>query len=94
MGSRQTHLLANTKSFDDRAISIHILYLQVIEKAAPLAHHPQQPSARMVILGVNLEMVRQIVDLFTQDRDLYFGRTGIGDMNPVAVNDFVLPLSG
>jgi len=87
-------LLTNTKSVDDRTIPVHILGLQVVEKAAPLAHHFQQSPARMVVFGVDLEMVRQIGDFFTQNCYLHLRRSCVGAMNSIGVDYFNLPLSG
>jgi len=57
-------LLAYSEPFDHCSISTHILALQIIQKAPPLADHPEKSAARMMILCVNLEMIRQVIDFF------------------------------
>ena len=56
-------LLPDSKLINYCAIAIHIRRLQVVEQPSTLSDHSQKTSTRMVILGVNLEMIGQIADL-------------------------------
>src|SRR5579862_2522610 len=78
-------LLAQPEALDQRAIALDVAALQVIELAAALAHEPQQPAARMEILDVRLEMLREHVDALGEQRDLDLGGSG------VALRALVLP---
>ena len=51
--------------------------LQVVEQLAPLTDHAQQTAARMVILGMCLEVFGQVRDTRSQQRHLDFGRTRV-----------------
>jgi len=46
-----------------------------------------------MILFMNLEMLRQVLDAVTQQSDLHFRRTGIGIVRFKFFNDFVFFLS-
>jgi hypothetical protein len=86
-------LLAYTKSFDHYAIPIDILRLQVIQKTPALSDHSQKTTAGMMVFGMSFEVVGQISDLFAQNCDLHLGRTRIGVVRSVAIDDLGLPLS-
>ena len=86
-------LLADSESFNDGAIPIWILGLQIIKKPTALTHHLEKPSAGMMILRMNFEMLRQISNSFTQDGNLDLGRTRIFIMCTIGVHDLALLLS-
>ena len=46
-------------------------------KAAALADHGDQAAARVKVLLMHIQMVRQVLDTLGQYGDLHFGRTGI-----------------
>jgi hypothetical protein len=50
-------LFAHSEPFDYGSVTIDILRLKIIKEPAPFADHLQQPSAGMMILGVDLEML-------------------------------------
>src|SRR5512145_685003 len=75
--SPRKSLFTYTKPFDNGPISRNILVLEVIQKAAPFPDHSQKTSARMVILGMRFEMLRQVSDFFAQNGNLHFWRPGI-----------------
>jgi len=90
IGAIQYSLLSDAESFDNNPVSANILRLQVIQQAAPFAHHFQEPPARMVILRMGLKMTRQVSDSFTQNRNLHFGRAGVGIVRTVGIYDVIL----
>jgi hypothetical protein len=51
--------------------------LQVVQQLAATAHHLEQAAARVVVLGVLLEVLGQVVDPRGQEGDLHFRRTGV-----------------
>jgi len=65
--------LANSKPLDDPTVSLDILTLQVVQKAPALSHELQQSPARMMILLMYLEVVREVSDTLTQEGDLNLG---------------------
>jgi len=70
-------LLPDPEFADYVAIAVRIVRLQVIQQAASLAHQHQQSTAGCVILFVGFEMLGQLVDPLTQNRDLDFRRSGV-----------------
>ena len=50
---------------------------QVVQQAAPLADHHQEPAAGVQVLVVGAEMLGQVLDALGQNGDLDFGRAGI-----------------
>lgn len=81
-------LFADAETGDNRPVPRDVFFLQVIQQATPSSDHPQQTSARMVIFGMNLEVLGQISNFRTQNGDLHFRRTGVGAMCPIGSNEF------
>src|SRR5690606_26962650 len=72
-GSRfETLLFAQAELLDERVVAVHILPLEVIEQRTPLVDHHQQPTARMVVLVMLLEVLGQRQDPAGEDGDLHF----------------------
>ena len=86
-------LLPDSKLLDDGAVTPDVLGLQIVQQAAPLANHFQQSPAGMMVLGMNLEMTRQVVDLLAQNRNLNFGRTRVSGMSLVGSDNLNLLFS-
>src|SRR5689334_23709552 len=79
-------LLAQAQLFDQTAVAVRVARLQVVEQFAPARDHAQQPTARMMILDVRLEMITEAVDARRQQRDLHLGGTGVA-LGPLMVGD-------
>ena len=58
---------------DDGPVAFDVGALQVVQQPAPLADQLQQPAARIVVMGVRLEMVGEVIDPFAEDCDLDLG---------------------
>ena len=82
-------LLADSESFNDGAIPIGILRLQVIKKPTALTNHLEKPSAGMMILRMDLEMLRQITNSFAQNGNLNLGRSRICIMSAIGIHDLL-----
>ena len=65
-------LFANAESFDQTGVSLGILAFEVVEEASSPTDEHEKPAARVVILGVDLEVLGQVADTLAQDRDLHF----------------------
>src|SRR4051812_11691742 len=70
-------LLPEAELGDEAGIALFVLAAQIVEQRATLVDEHQEPAARMVVLGVGLEVAGQVVDALGEDRDLNFGRTGV-----------------
>jgi len=62
---------------------------KVVEEATSLPDHPQKPTPRAVVFCVGFEMCGQTLDLLSQERNLYFGGSGISLMYSELLNGFV-----
>ena len=91
---RGRELLTQTEAGNDRAVTLHVRLLQVVQQLTPLADHAQQTLAGMMIVGVFLEMAGQVVDARGQQRDLHFGGTGVAVTLPVPADALRLLGSG
>ncbi len=83
-------LLSQTQLFDDCTVAIDVLLLQVAQKVSSVTDHLQHTAAGVVILGVLLEVFVQFIDTSGQNRDLYFGRAGVGFVGLVGSDDCLL----
>src|SRR6185437_10577211 len=86
-------LLADTELADYGPVAVRIVQLQVIQQAAALADQHQQSTAGCMILLVRLEMLGQLSNPLTQNRNLDFRRTGVRIVGAEAFNQ-VCFLSG
>lgn len=70
--SDPARLLAETEPPDQIGVPIGILALEVVKEAPTLPDKLQEPAARVVIFGVDLEMFGQVADALTEYRNLHF----------------------
>src|SRR5579872_6743841 len=91
---RAKRLLADAEFGNDRLIPLGIVFLQVVEQATPLADQHEQAAARAVVFLVRLEVLRQLANAFTEQRNLNFRTAGIAGMRAVLVDEGFLVLSG
>src|SRR4029453_5736658 len=70
-------LLANAQRLTDRPVAVDVLALEVIEQTAALTDEHQQPTPRMMVLGVHLEVLREGGDTLGKERDLDLGGPGV-----------------
>jgi hypothetical protein len=89
-----SELLPQFKLPDQLAILVNICAFQVIKQFSPLTYHLEQPSARVMVLNMRLEMIRQSVDTGSQKCNLHFRRSGIPFGALVAGNNVRLLLYG
>ena len=73
----QVLLLPDAESLDELSVSVCVLALQIIEQTPTLANQLQKAAARMVILGVRLEVFRQLGDSLTENSHLDLGRASV-----------------
>ena len=71
----RSRLLAQAQLADDLLVTVEVLALQVVQQAAALADHLQQTLSRVVVLGVDLEVLGQVLDSPGEQRDLDFRAT-------------------
>ena len=88
--TRRRRLLATKSEFaDDRVILVDIAMTQIIEKLPTTRDQLEQALARIIILLVYLEMLRQLVDALRKQCDLHLRRTRVRTVRFV-VADYLL----
>src|SRR5262245_637877 len=83
-------LLADVQPLDQVRVALGVFGFEVVEQPAAPADEHQQPATRVVILGVRLEMFRQVIDALAENRDLYFGGSGVCVVGLVTANQLGL----
>jgi hypothetical protein len=78
--SASGRLPAEPQPLDQALVSIEVATAQIIEEATTLTDELEQPPAGMMILDVSLEVLGEMADPRTQQRDLDFRRTRIRGM--------------
>ena len=87
-------LLADAETADEFRVAIRVLALEVIEQPTAPADEHEQPSTRVMILRVGLEMVCEVGDALGEQRHLHFGGSGITLDTLVFRNDVSFLLYG
>ena len=85
-GKRLASLLSDAELLNDSLIPFGIRLSEVIEQATTPAHHHEKTAPGGMVLLMRLKMLRQFTNPCAQDRDLHFGRTGVGRVSAVLVN--------
>ena len=65
-------LFSDAESLDQARVPLDILVFEVVEEASSLSDELQEPAARVVVFGVDLEMLGQVSNALAQNRDLHF----------------------
>jgi hypothetical protein len=84
------HLTADAQALNQVLVSFRVTAFQVFQKAAAPRDHRQQSPAGMMIFTVRLEMILELQNTLTQDRNLYLWRTGIRLVNAICCNYLLL----
>ncbi len=66
-------LLADAELGDDRTVTLDVLGSQVVQHLAALTDHLEQAAAAVVVVDVHLQMLGELLDAGSQDRDLDLG---------------------
>lgn len=70
-------VVADTELLDEFAVFEDVAVLDVDEQATTLTNEHEQTAARVVILGVLFEVLGEVADALSEDRDLNFSATRI-----------------
>src|SRR5262249_31695155 len=81
-------LAPQTEAAYQLLIAALIRLLQVVQQLAPLVHHLEQATTRMVVVLVTGEMVGELRDPRGQQSDLDFRRAGVRRPATVLTNDW------
>jgi len=83
-------LLSQAELADDRAVTLDVVLLQVVQQASSATDHLLQTAAAVEVLFVSLEVLGQVSDAVGQDSNLYLGRTGVTLVGSVLLDDVEL----
>ena len=80
-------LFPQTQSPDDVSVALRVLSIQIRQVTPALTDQLQQSPPRMLVVLVYFQVFRQLANPGSQQRNLYFWRTGIAGMDIVLLND-------
>lgn len=81
-------LSAQAEFADQRSVPLDIVAAQVVEQPTTSADEHQQSSSRVVILLMDFQMIRQVIDSRGEECNLHLRRTGVGLVGAMLGNDF------
>ena len=70
-------LLAQIERVDQLAVGVKIGALQVVKELAAARNHAEQAAAAVMILGVDLEVIREVIDAGRKKGHLDLGRASV-----------------
>src|SRR5262245_40606724 len=73
-------LLADAEGLDHAAIPLQVVPADVVEEPTAAADEHQEAAPGVVVLRVRLEVLGQVVDALAEERDLHLGRSAVGLM--------------
>ena len=81
-------LSADTEFFDYGTIALDVFSHKVVKKVSSFTDHFEKAAAGMVIFFVLFKMLGKVGNSLGKNGDLYFGRTGIGLVKAVSLDNF------
>jgi hypothetical protein len=81
------NLAAKTEALDQRAVTLDVDALEVAKKAAALTDQEKQPTTRVVVVLVRLQVFGEFVNPVRHQSNLNLGRTGVAGVGLVLLND-------
>src|SRR5262245_45902082 len=83
-------LPAQTETLDERAVPVDVLVAQVGQQPPAAAHQQQQAAAAVVVVLVRPQVLVQVVDPASHERDLDLRRTGVTLIGRILREDLLL----
>ena len=83
-------LLSQAELADDRAVTLDVVLLQVVQQTSSATDHLLKTAAAVEILLVSLEVLGQVSDAVGQNSNLYLGRTCVALVGSVLLDNVVL----
>jgi hypothetical protein len=81
-------LLAEAQLCDDCAVTLDVLLVEVSQLPPALAHHFEKPAPGVVVLAVDAQMLRKVINALGEHGNLHFGGTGVRRVLMVLFDDF------
>ena len=82
-------LLSQAELADDRAVTLDVVLLQVVQQTSSLTDHLLQTAAAVEVLLVDFQVLGQVSDAAGQNSNLYFGRTCVALVSSILRDDVV-----
>jgi hypothetical protein len=83
----KTELSAEAEALDELTVALNVDIRQVAEQATTLTHEEQQAAARVVIVLVLFEVLREIFNAGGEESNLHLGGTGVTRVSCVLFDD-------
>src|SRR5690242_12692295 len=83
-------LATQTETIDQRAITLDVVVLQVVEQTTALADEQQQATTAVVVVLVLLEVLGQMRDPAGQEGNLHLRGAGVAVAERVLLDDLCL----
>ncbi len=83
-------LLSQAELADNRAVTLDVVLLQVVQQTSSVTDHLLQTAAAVEVLFVDFQVLGQVSDAVGQNSNLYFGGTGVALVSSVLRDDVVL----
>ena len=83
-------LLSQAELANDRAVTLDIVLLQVVQQTSSVTDHLLKTAAAVEVLLVDFQVLGQVSDAVGQNSNLYFGRTCVALVSSVLLDDAVL----
>ena len=85
-------LLPYSQPLDKTSISLEVAFSEVVQQPSSLTYKLEKSAAGMVILNMDLEVIREMVDALAQQCYLHLRGTRIGPVELELLNHFALLL--
>ena len=83
-------LLSQAELANDRAVTLDVVLLQVVQKTSSLTDHLLQTAAAVEVLLVDFQVLGQVSDAVGQNSNLYLRRTCVAFVGSVLLDDVCL----
>ena len=78
-------LATQSQLCDQGPVPLHVLFLEVPKQSPTLTDHHEQASPTVMILLMGLQMVGEVIDPLSEQRNLDLRRTGVRGMRAIFV---------
>ena len=85
-------LTSETESCHDGPIAPHVLRTDIAKEPSSLPHQFKKAQSGVFVLLMSSEMGAQLVNTFSEDRDLHFSGASVAFVGAVLLDDFFLTL--
>src|SRR6478672_10351028 len=85
-------LSAKAETLDQRPVTVDVDVLEVAEQTTALTDEQEEPTTRVMVVLVLLQVLGQVLDALRQHRNLHLGGSGVTGVRRVLFDDRLLDL--